>query len=161
MGMKRHECVRMHMQAHVCANASVETSQSNLTRFFVASPKTLVDSSDSLRFRTDFLKLWNFYPWNLGHAVALHLVCGAVLCLDIALLHLICNKEVADVNVPRPLTHALVPILFQFDGTGVVLWDCVSVCFTALSLEKMLGPWDLGHAVIDWNEFCLCGAPRV
>ena len=37
---------------------------------------------------------------GLGHVVTLHLVCGAVLCLDVALLHLIRDKEVMDIDVP-------------------------------------------------------------
>ena len=37
---------------------------------------------------------------GLGHVVPLHLICWAVLYLDVSLLDLICHKEVPDVDVP-------------------------------------------------------------
>ena len=58
---------------------------------------------------------------RFGHAVPFHFICRALLHLCISLADLISDEEISVVDVPGSLAHALLAIVLQLDGTGVIL----------------------------------------
>ena len=76
----------------------------------------------------------------LGEVIRHHLVCGTVFNLEMSLLLLISNKEVADVHVLAPFASTLAPISFQQHGTPVILVQDVLIKAIALSFQKQSSP---------------------
>ena len=75
----------------------------------------------------------------LGKIIGNHLFRGQVLNHDIALLHLVCNKEITNVNCTGPLARDLLTVVFQQNSALVVLIKNVLRDFVALGLQKQLG----------------------
>ena len=76
---------------------------------------------------------------GFGLTVTLHLICWAGLDLCIALLDLIGNEEMPDLNMPGALSHALVTILLQLHGTLIVL-EYSGCGLVALGFQEVLDP---------------------
>ena len=86
---------------------------------------------------------------GLSHVISLHFICWTVLYGNIALADLISDEEISVVDVPRSLAHTFLTILFQFDGTGVVLQNNRGLCLVPLVFQEIFCPQNLGHAIIN------------
>ena len=80
---------------------------------------------------------------------------------DIALLHLVCNEELMNVNCSGPLARALLTVVFQKNSALVVLIKNVLLDLVALGLQKQFGPKNGSGTVIHSDQFGLSAAASV
>lgn len=98
---------------------------------------------------------------RLAKKIRDHFAGGAVHEVELFLVNLVFNEEVADVYVPGSLSGGLPPILFHLHGTLVILMVLTSRDLVPLGLDEVHGPNGLWEEVSSTYELSFGGTLRV
>jgi len=102
---------------------------------------------------TQFLKLPSL-QW-FREEIGKHVPGGTVFNFNSLGVDLVLDEKISDVHVTRPFCAGASSVLFQEDGTCVVLIQDRFINFHALSVEEMGGPNQLRHNIVNTNNFGL------
>ena len=98
---------------------------------------------------------------RLGKKISDHVICWAVLNIELSVFDAVCNEKVPNVDVFGTLRTGMFPVVLQEYDRLVVLVHDSDVDDIVLCINKFVGPEELGHEVICCNNFSFSRAPSV